>query len=1618
MAGVNIGEWAGLVTAASPYRVPPGGNVAQNNLQIVVPGQMQQRLGSDTIYTALDYDEVVGVYRIANGSTVANGLVISSKPSTTRIQIRALNPGGTGADTDWSSVTILDETNSFAEPPSLAEDRHGRLHLFCGNGISPRVFNRSGSGIQLMGLPAPTVSPTVTPSGNGYFIERVDVLDGGGSYWKSPAVIVTGGGTPLISARLKTVIQGGSVVAVDVIDGGAGYTSPPVLTVDESGVKGTGFLGYGIIGVDPGIQGFLPTVSTTATLTNGSAVANAIANGGSFKVGMNIRGTGIPGSTTISVVTNSTTATMSANYSGTTGTVAIVVSGAVVSGSTDTALSHGYDLTPDATTVAYWTGSATAGAAATWDSTTSRWTALIPLTPGSGVTPTATAFAQVQFSQLSSFTGALYRVTSSSTAPSVSGSQSVASAFFSTSTNTLLSPSQPNPGSYYAADYWVNTDDSTQAPGGSGSAAGYYQFYRFFRNNHDYFAGLVPRFRIVFHKRREVERRYRNPAGSGGYVTWADLYALDYNQISYRYFTGAKDEIGGAQDIPSRWTWGSSPVGVANGQPYIDITLEPTLKTGTTAYATYTGNRKPVVRVYLKYCPDSWLNALAGTAGESFTALNLGWQRTGAGSSLTSSTNLGWWDGGSAENGPPGRPIVDFRAGSAGNASAGVAAGTVEVVDPGDGWEENTFFAIQFDQINAGYIYSTFNSENTTQYNHYFSGGSGNPWRHQTGNQSSYDITVNDLDWNPTSPGFSSEYARILNSTRSYASRTFTDYRLRFYFQAKTQSTTQPGPPGVVVGEPSVVIPGAGYLDGNTASLKLRQRSNLTDPASTATFSDGQTYTFKAVRQTAATTTNTITSVSIANAGTGYYGSPSLIVTGGGGFGLKVSPTVSSGVISAVNIEDAGGGYSSSPTLTTSSDTAKLLPVMRAAMRGVYRCAYRFADYSQNVVVSRAISATSGSAVISASTVSDLAPGMVVEHPAFPWMTKIVSIGTSASPLQLVLSQAATITSSDTCLFRDFTRPTYYSSFSPIADVDTLQFTAAPNPTQMLWSLPGVSAPTRATHVEFFRTSADESLVFYRLEMYGTVDGTSVNIKGIDTLTDEQLFDADRPFYAAVPVVLPNGGLNAYRFGVPRSDMSVCTAYGDRLWYGVSTSGQDVNSIFFSEFDEFESCPAEYEISIQNNQRTTDSITALVPFSSFLLAMQTSHCYAISYNTDPTVDVSIQMIAQRGCLSQHCHDLYDNTLFAMDERGIYAMNRSGSVESLSDPISDLFQNNLLDLTIRKRFFLKVDPRTAILRAFVALAGQGARSPTLALCYSFVTKAWWTESWPNGLTCAAAFRFVQNDADECVYGAVDGDVYRFTGFRDQQYRSIQSVTITNGGAGYTTAPTVTVAAGQAGAGARFTALVRDGVVTEILIVESGYGYGDTSTTPFTSAVTLSISAPPAGGTQAVATATAVAPELADNVYPQATVPVTMKTGAFTLINDANIDQKTALIDRSVTVIYRPTETSTELTLREYFNNSSAPRVNVMPRDRGTGFTSSTSGAKTSLDMIATRSPLGLATGVAKAAFAGRNLSDQSGADRHVAIELSVAARSANSGDTEPARVVLYGLDVNGVVPRGE
>jgi hypothetical protein len=248
----------------------------------------------------------------------------------------------------------------------------------------------------------------------------------------------------------------------------------------------------------------------------------------------------------------------------------------------------------------------------------------------------------------------------------------------------------------------------------------------------------------------------------------------------------------------------------------------------------------------------------------------------------------------------------------------------------------------------------------------------------------------------------------------------------------------------------------------------------------------------------------------------------------------------------------------------------------------------------------------------------------------------------------------------------------------------------------------------------------------------------------------------------------------------PRKDMSVAVAFQDRLFMAVSTSGKDVNTIFYSEFDEFESVPDVNELPIQSNQKSNDVLTALVPFGSMLLAVQHTHTYSVTYNSDPALDASIQMMSHRGTLHQRCWDIHENILYSADESGIYAMSSNGEVTDISLPVRDYFVGEIIDFSKRETFFLQSDPRTHILRFFCTTHEQATDTPAMALCYDIQAQSWWTESYPNSMTAACTGRPDKQRINTIIMGSVDGNLYEYDGDGDEPNACLTGTSVSVGG----------------------------------------------------------------------------------------------------------------------------------------------------------------------------------------------------------------------------------------------
>jgi len=560
-----------------------------------------------------------------------------------------------------------------------------------------------------------------------------------------------------------------------------------------------------------------------------------------------------------------------------------------------------------------------------------------------------------------------------------------------------------------------------------------------------------------------------------------------------------------------------------------------------------------------------------------------------------------------------------------------------------------------------------------------------------------------------------------------------------------------------------------------------------------------------------------------------------------------------------------------------------------------------------------------------------------------------------------------------------------YSSLSPVTEVDCKDGAA-----KITWR--NIPVPAGKA-LELWRSASNQATTLFRVAKIG---GTKPFGSLIDTLSDWDLVNTGREGWLAMPILLSDGSLNANRFGTPSKDFAVGVLFQDRLFLGVDTTGKRPNTLLFSEADEPESIPEINELIIQTNLRSTDYVTALVPYSGALIAMQSRHSHRITFVQSPAKDASSTILSYRGCLNQRCWDIYDGVLYAMDDQGVYALQPNGSVEGISLAIDSLFRENTsdafptIDFSLRRWFMVRADRNQNVLRVFVALRGDGAKKyPTRQYVYSFDYKSGWDERYPQEITAATEARV--NGQVMLACGGTEGLVSISSGLTDIAVDSISSVEIVNKGRGYRKPPKIVATGGH---GAEFECGIdANGSITGISVRFPGANY----TPGF-----LQIEAPPEDGEQATA-----------RYYTHSgTQPVSwaFKSGNFAFETDMDSKGGGSTQRRTCSVTYQPTKEQCDLELKTYYNGSNIPRSNVVRRDRGTGFVHSDVLPSATLNMKATPLQDAECHGVASALFSGKVLEDIMGSDRHVAVELSGKQDQAGP-------VAIHSLEINGVSDNG-
>jgi hypothetical protein len=195
----------------------------------------------------------------------------------------------------------------------------------------------------------------------------------------------------------------------------------------------------------------------------------------------------------------------------------------------------------------------------------------------------------------------------------------------------------------------------------------------------------------------------------------------------------------------------------------------------------------------------------------------------------------------------------------------------------------------------------------------------------------------------------------------------------------------------------------------------------------------------------------------------------------------------------------------------------------------------------------------------------------------------------------------------------------------------------------------------------------------------------------------------------------------------------VLDALGPFTSYAIRPAPGERKFVYFSEPALPEAWPPWNAISLPEDG---DDITGLLIKGSFLYILEQRHVYKFTFQSDPARDGFVFLTTQRGCVNNRCYVQVEDTVYLLDEIGIYAFNGQES-EPVSTPIQTIFQQaNLGGLQVnwqadQRYWHAAHDPVKDTIRWFVAMTGF--EQPRHAIAYDYRRKRFWLEEYPFVVT---------------------------------------------------------------------------------------------------------------------------------------------------------------------------------------------------------------------------------------------------------------------------------------------
>lgn len=652
-----------------------------------------------------------------------------------------------------------------------------------------------------------------------------------------------------------------------------------------------------------------------------------------------------------------------------------------------------------------------------------------------------------------------------------------------------------------------------------------------------------------------------------------------------------------------------------------------------------------------------------------------------------------------------------------------------------------------------------------------------------------------------------------------------------------------------------------------------------------------------------------VQSIRVTTQGAGYTSAPTVAFTGGGGSGATARASINEtdGVVDSVSIVAPGSGYTSDPTISFTgggySTTAAASVVMSYHIQGVTITAAG-SNYVGSPEVTLSPTLYAGS--IQAITTDGKITTATITSPGEGYPTNSITATVSPTPVGTPSTAILSPVLSAEFIGKYWMAIRYVEDHGDGEDkviassiCDLVSVEAASPDAGFTWNWTDLYIDSRVTHVELWRTTADQAIVLYRVAKLAKTVFTYA-----DTVGESELINPLRTDFRVLPILLPNGQVNARRFTPPPSTVSIMAMFQERMWYAGDSATGRANALMFSEAQEPESVEKSNVIFVQENVRGEDQVVGLMPFGSGMVVFQRRHCHKMSFVSQPVIDASISLIGQRGIVNHRCWDTAEGVAYVVDFSGMYTLE-GAAITPISDVIANYWKSLAdgdIDWAYSQYFFVRADPSTGVVR-FVYRPKSGVQNQ--ALCYHSLTKAWWTET----------------------YGQ---EVY-------------------SGGLATTSSGT-----------AVRPRLLLGGQLGTLLLADQGYTDLNSAGSPVD-------------------------------------IACQYQTGRLPL--DAGPS-------RSVAVLYRPTNSTANVTVGLYFNSSTSPRLPSAYEDDGTGVVFDTTAGIT-VDMNKARSPLGDSNGYASAKISGRMDPRSTGTDRHLAVALSVTVNTADNAAS------ILGIAIQGV-----